>query len=106
VDGLHTAQTSDNSTLFQLSNGNISVYLCGVSSLVQLIVKNAANAVIATIPTGISTDVLFTGTWFHHAVTVNGGTSGASSIYSVYINGITTRNQRRRIPLRDYTRTI
>jgi hypothetical protein len=58
-----TAQTSDNSTLFQLSNGNISVYLCCVSSLVQLIVKNAANAVIATIPTGISTDVLFTGTW-------------------------------------------
>jgi hypothetical protein len=57
-----TAQTSDNSTLFQLSNGNISVYLCCVSSLVQLIVKNAANAVIATIP-GISTDVLFTGTW-------------------------------------------
>jgi hypothetical protein len=84
----NTAQTSDNSTLFQLSNGNISVYLCCVSSLVQLIVKNAANAVIATIPTGISTDVLFTGTWFHYAVTVEyGGTSGASSIYSVYING-------------------
>jgi hypothetical protein len=97
----NTAQTSDNSTLFQLSNGNISVYLCCVSSLVQLIVKNAANAVIATIPTGISTDVLFTGTWLTAVTVEYGGTAGRVP-FTRFTSTATTRNQRRRIPLRDY----
>lgn len=84
----NTTQTNDNTTLFQLKNGNATIYLCCISGLIKLIVINSSGTVISTITTDITPSVLFTGTWFHYAITIGySGTNGATSTYTLYING-------------------
>lgn len=85
---VNTAQTDNNSSLFQLGNGSRMIYLCMVSGFLTLTVKNDSGTSIATMTTNITPSMLFTGTWFHYAITVGyAGTGGATSKYTLYING-------------------